>query len=185
MSLLISEIEKYLRSWRHATFRVPLAAALAALVLPAACQAQGYTITTVAGTGASKYAGDGGKATAASFSSPIGVAVDKNGNIFVADNADCVIREFVAGGTIATVAGKPAQGCGYSGDGAATAVQLWPASLAVDAAGNIYIAESANGRVRKLTVGGNIVTVATLRRRRTGHPGHPRLAYRSGCRCRR
>jgi uncharacterized protein (TIGR03437 family) len=160
MRTQIPEIDGYLHSRRHAASPILFAAVLTALVLPVASQAQGYTITTVAGNGASKYAGDGGKATAASFSSPIGVAVDKNGNIFVADNADCVIREFVAGGNISTVAGKPAQGCGYSGDGAATGVQLWPASLAVDAAGNIYIAEPANGRVRKLTVGGNIVTVA-------------------------
>jgi uncharacterized protein (TIGR03437 family) len=160
MRTLISEIDTYLRSRRHAASPILFAAVLSALVLPALCQAQPYTITTVAGKGNSKYAGDGGKATDASFSSPIGVAVDKNGNIFVADNADCVIREFSVGGNISTVAGKPAQGCGYSGDGSATGVQLWPASLAADAAGNIYIAEPANGRVRKLTVGGNIVTVA-------------------------
>jgi len=110
MRTQIPEIDGYLHSRRHAASPILFAAVLTALVLPVASQAQGYTITTVAGNGASKYAGDGGKATAASFSSPIGVAVDKNGNIFVADNADCVIREFVAGGTIATVAGKPAQG---------------------------------------------------------------------------
>jgi uncharacterized protein (TIGR03437 family) len=160
MSTLISEIDGYLRSRRHAASPILFAAALTALALPALCQAQPYTITTVAGKGNSKYSGDGGKATDASFSSPIGVAVDKNGNVFVADNADCVIREFTVGGNISTVAGKPAQGCGYSGDGAATGVQLWPAALAVDAAGNVYIAEPVNGRVRKLTVGGNIVTVA-------------------------
>jgi uncharacterized protein (TIGR03437 family) len=160
MSSLISEIDEYLYSRRHAASPVFFAALLTALALPALCQAQGYTVTTVAGKGNSKYAGDGGKATDASFSSPISVAVDKNGNIFVADNADCVIREFSVGGNISTVAGKPAQGCGYSGDGAATGVQLWPAALAVDAAGNVYIAEPVNGRVRKLTVGGNIVTVA-------------------------
>ena len=160
MRTLSSEIDGHLRSRRHAASPILFAAVLTALALPALCQAQAYTIATVAGKGNSKYAGDGGKATDASFSSPIGVAVDKNGNVFVADNADCVIREFSVGGNISTVAGKPAQGCGFSGDGAATGVQLWPASLAVDATGNVYIAEPANGRVRKLTVGGNIVTVA-------------------------
>lgn len=137
---------------------------IAALAIPAACHAQGYTITTVAGEGrwCSGY-DDGGKATqatAACLGGPVGVAVNKTGNLFIADSGYCVIRKVTPAGAISTVAGTW-ESRGYSGDGnAATRAELKPSGIAVDAAGNLYIAERYNGRIRKLTSDGKINTVA-------------------------
>ena len=107
------------------------------------------TITTVAGTGSSGYSGDGGPATAATFSSLHGIAVDNDGNIYVADAGNSVIRKItIASGIITTVAGNGT--AGYSGDGGrATQAQLsGPWGVDVDAAGNIYIADSQNAAIR-------------------------------------
>jgi sugar lactone lactonase YvrE len=126
--------------------------------------APGGTITTVAGGGSG---GDGGPATAASLASPGGVAVDSAGNLYIADSSNCRVRKVIPGGTITTLAGSGAQG--YSGDGGpATAASLWgPSSVAVDAAGNLYFADTWNSRIRKVALGGTITTVA----------GNGRMAY--------
>jgi len=118
------------------------------------------TITTVAGTGDQGFAGDGGQATAALLDSPVGVAVDANKNIFIADSHNNRIREVMAAtGVIQTIAGTGA--AGFGGDnGAATAALLnYPTALAMDAAGNLYIADTNNHRIRKIT-GTTITTVA-------------------------
>ncbi len=114
------------------------------------------TIFTVAGTGACGYSGDGGPAASAGLSSPTGVAVDSLGNLYIADASR--IRK-VTGTTIATVAGTGTSG--YSGDGgpALSAQFASPQAVAVDAAGNLYIADTLNARIRKVT-GGTITTVA-------------------------
>lgn len=120
----------------------------------------GSTVATTAGTGTPGYSGDGGAATAATLATPSAVAYDSNGNLFIADTNNHVIREVVkATGNIATVAGTGV--AGFSGDaGAATAAQLdTPTGIAVDASGNLYIADSHNQRIRKVS-GGNIITVA-------------------------
>ena len=119
-------------------------------------------ITTVAGNGTAGYAGDGGPATWASLDYPTGVTVDGLGNLYIADQRNNRIRKIVAStGTIMTVAGD---GTGdYSGDGGpARAAALWsPTGVAVDGAGNIYIAEIWSNRIRKVDVStGIIVTVA-------------------------
>ena len=117
-------------------------------------------ITTVAGTGASGYSGDGGSATNAMISYPTGVAVDANGNIFIADTDNQRIRMVNASGIITTVAGKG--GSGYSGDGgAATNASLYnPYAVAVDASSNLFIADRSNDRVRMVNARGIITTVA-------------------------
>jgi uncharacterized protein (TIGR03437 family) len=122
--------------------------------------APGGTVATVAGNGAGGYSGDGGPATAASLYEPRGVALDAAGNLYIADQRNSRIRKVTPGGTITTVAGDAVER--YSGDGGpATAASLWrPSGVAVDAAGNIYIADYQNSRIRKVTPGGTITTVA-------------------------
>jgi sugar lactone lactonase YvrE len=117
-------------------------------------------ITTVAGGGSySANLGDNGPATSAYLSRTYGVAVDSSGNLYIADTYDNRIRE-VAGGVITTIAGTGgAQG--FSGDnGPATTAELsLPFGVAVDVSGNIYVADTVNGRIRRIT-NGIITTVA-------------------------
>jgi PKD repeat protein len=118
----------------------------------------GGTITTFAGTGAAGSSGDGGQATSAQLSSPHGVAVDGQGNVFIADFGNNKVRR-VSGGVITTFAGTGVVGAAGDG-GTATAAQLWaPSSVAVDTAGNVYIADLGNQKIRKVS-GGTITTVA-------------------------
>ncbi len=119
-------------------------------------------ITTVAGSGSQGYLGDGGPATSAELNWPWAVAVDAAGNIYFTDTDNQRIRKVaVSTGIITTVAGTGTPG--YSGDGRpATSAELnSPFGIAVDAAGNIYIADYFNNRVRKVTAStGDISTVA-------------------------
>lgn len=119
-------------------------------------------IQTVAGNGTPGFAGDGGPATTAELNDPFGVFVDPSGNIFIADTDNSVIREVSASnGNIQTVAGNFSAGAGYTGDGgAATNAQLnMPESVFVDASGDIFIADTINSVIRKVT-GSNISTIA-------------------------
>ncbi len=118
------------------------------------------TITTVAGNGTNAYSGDGGAATNAELTFPSGVAVDATGNLFIADDNNCRIRKVGTNGIIITVAGNGTYG--YSGDGdAATNARLWyPSGVAVDATGNLFIADSEDMRIRKVGTNGIINTVA-------------------------
>ena len=116
-------------------------------------------ITTVAGTGTAGYSGDGGLATSATLNRPFGVAVDRAGNIYISDNGNSVIRRVDAStGIITTVAGTGT--AGYSGDGAlATAARLhYNFGLTTDTAGNLFIADQFNQRIRKITVATGIIT---------------------------
>jgi sugar lactone lactonase YvrE len=117
-------------------------------------------ITTVAGTGTAGIGGDGGPATSARLSSPLGIAVDLGGNLYIADSGNHRVRQVTAAGVITTVAGTGT--VGSSGDGGpATSAQLRsPNGVAVDAAGILYIADSYNNRIRQVTSAGIIVTVA-------------------------
>ncbi|MBH0186023.1 MAG: hypothetical protein HP477_11600 [Nitrospira sp.] len=117
-------------------------------------------ITTVAGTGVQGFSGDGGPATAAELNDPTGVAVDTVGNLWIADSLNHRIRKVDAAGVITTVAGTG--GAGFSGDGGpATAAELNdPHGVAVDTAGNLWITDLKNHRIRKVDAAGVITTVA-------------------------
>ncbi|WP_460758792.1 NHL domain-containing protein [Lysobacter fragariae] len=116
-------------------------------------------ITTIAGNGTKGNSGDGGAATSASLGYPYGLAIDASGNLYISDVDASVVRKVTPAGTISTVAGNGT--AGYSGDGgAATAAILnHPEGLAVDAAGNLYIADTSNSRIRQVTPAGVITTV--------------------------
>jgi sugar lactone lactonase YvrE len=117
-------------------------------------------ISTVAGNGTQGFSGDGGPGTGAALYQPMGVAVDTAGNLYIADYANCRIRKVTPSGTITTVAGNGSWG--FSGDGgpATNGSLSGPAGLAVDAAGNLYVADTNNNRMRKVTPSGIISTVA-------------------------
>ena len=116
-------------------------------------------VSAFAGNGSGGYSGDGGPATNAQLDGPSGLAVDTAGNIYIADGGNR-IRKVSPDGIITTIAGNGTSG--YSGDGGpATNAQLdAPTSLAVDTAGNIYIADAVNSRIRKVSPSGLISTIA-------------------------
>ena len=119
-------------------------------------------ITTVAGNGIGTNAGDGGAAINASLQYPRGVTFDAAGNLYIADQNNNRIRKVDTNGVITTVAGNGTNG--YTGDGgAATNASLnGPTSVALDAAGNLYICDMSNGRIRKVDTNAIITTIATL-----------------------
>jgi uncharacterized protein (TIGR03437 family) len=120
----------------------------------------GGTISTVAGSGAAGFAGDGGAATSAQLNAPFAVAVDAAGNLYIAEFNNNRVRKVAANGNIGTLAGNGVSG--FSGDGLqATSAQLnGPRGVAVDSSGNVYIADTNNNCVRKVTPDGVIATVA-------------------------
>jgi uncharacterized protein (TIGR03437 family) len=122
----------------------------------------GGTITTIAGTGGTiGYSGDKAAATAALLNAPSGLAFDSAGNLYIADTGNNVIRK-ITGTTITTVAGISGQGGGYGGDsGPATSANLYgPTSVALDSAGNLYIADNGNSLIRKVDAKTQIITSA-------------------------
>jgi sugar lactone lactonase YvrE len=124
------------------------------------------TITTVAGSGAPGFSGDGGPGPSAQLSEPTALALDAANNLYIADTGNHRIRKLAADGTITTVAGTGMPG--FSGDGgAATAAQLrTPYGLAVDTSGSLWIADSGNRVIRKVAPDGTITSV----RMRFGYP---------------
>jgi len=119
----------------------------------------GGNVTTIAGNGQLSHSGDGGAAISAQLNAPLGVAVDGSGNLYIADTANNVVRKVATNGAITNFAGNGSAGNGGDG-GAATSAQLSaPRGLAVDSAGNLYIADAQNHKVRKVS-GGTISTVA-------------------------
>jgi len=117
-------------------------------------------INVFAGSGQPWFFGDGGAATGAQLSGPAGVVVDAAGNLFIADTGNNRIRKVSANGMISTIAGNGQTG--FSGDGGpATAASLeGPQFITLDAAGNLFVADVAHYRVRKVTPVGLITTVA-------------------------
>ncbi|MFE4217160.1 RICIN domain-containing protein [Streptomyces sp. NPDC056844] len=116
-------------------------------------------ISTVAGTGGAGAEGDGGPAVSAQVNRPIGIAMDRTGTLYVADYWGHRVRKITTDGRISTIAGTGVGTFGGDGGPAVRAQLKNPCGVAVDSAGNVYIADSENYRVRKVTPDGNIGTV--------------------------
>ncbi len=117
-------------------------------------------ITTIAGTGLNGFSGDGGAATVAKLDTPVGLALDGAGNLFIADAGNHRIRKLnLNTGVISTAVGN-GFGSGGDGDAASTAMLYFPTALVFDGAGNLYIADTGNHRIRKVTPSGIISTIA-------------------------
>src|SRR5687768_15219817 len=126
---------------------------LGTLALTGCLWAQSYRIQTVAG---GTFAGDGGPATAGLINFAQGIAVDRLGNVYIADSEDHRVRKVSTDGRISTIAGTGI--AGFSGDGGpgAEAQLNFPYGVAVDGSGNVFIADIENARVRKVTSSGQI-----------------------------
>jgi sugar lactone lactonase YvrE len=121
-------------------------------------------VTTLAGSGAP--GNKDGTGTAASFNNPGGVAVDKSGNVYVADSRNNLIRKITPGGVVTTLAGD---GSYNSANGMGAAASFaFPTDVSVDAAGNVYVADASNNMIRKVTPTGLVTTYAG-----SGSPDRP------------
>jgi uncharacterized protein (TIGR03437 family) len=118
------------------------------------------TITIIAGNLVKGYSGDGGPATSASLATPLGMAMDSLGNLYFADGDNNRVRRISPSGVITTVAGNgTGQFAGDQGPAISASLNV-PEDVAVDGAGNLYIADSGNNRVRKIDGSGVISTLA-------------------------
>jgi len=128
-------------------------------------------LTRIAGNSRAGYSGDGGPAAQAQLNSPAGLAFDSAGDIFIADTGNNVIRKITTDGNIHTFAGNGTPGLSGDSYPATSAQLLAPAGVAVDSAGNVYIADTGNSNIREVTTDGNIATFAGLGFRGTGGDG--------------
>jgi sugar lactone lactonase YvrE len=115
-------------------------------------------VTTLAGSAASRGSLDG-TGSAASFNSPGGIAVDSAGNLYVADTFSATVRRVTPAGMASTLAGTAGSRGETDGDGAAARFNS-PNGVTVDAAGNLYVADTYNDTIRKVTPGGVVTTLA-------------------------
>ena len=115
-------------------------------------------VTTLAGTAGTRGSSDG-TAAAARFDSPLGVATDASGNVYVADQNNHIIRKITPAGVVTTLAGSP--GVYGSADGTGAAARFdFPRGVATDASGNVYVADTSNHTIRKITPDGVVTTLA-------------------------
>jgi sugar lactone lactonase YvrE len=114
---------------------------------------------TIAGTGIPGARGDGGPAVSAQLSSPSGLALDAAGTLYIADTGNHRVRKVTADGTILLVAGNGSEGSSGDGSFAVLSQLRAPMSVAPDGAGNLYIADTQDSRIRKVTPAGNIATL--------------------------
>lgn len=128
----------------------------------AAAWGQQYTINTFAGNQplGSGYAGDSGPANQAQLSFPVAAAVDKNGNVYICDTNNHRVRKVTPDGNITTIAGDGTASYGGDGGPATSASLNTPSGIAVDSSGNIFIADTKNFVIRKITTDGKISTYA-------------------------
>ena len=147
----------------------PALAAGLVLMLPRAVCAESTTgtagasgnIITVAGTGTSGYSGTGGPAAAADLNLPVDAAVDSSGNLYIADTANLRIRKVAPSGIITTVGGNGTPPILIVRRGVpATSAGMIPGGLTIDSSGNIYFADTAISRIRRISASGIITTVA-------------------------
>jgi len=137
--------------------KICLAVLLFSAFLSAACNNNNHpVVTTLAGNGALGFAD--GDAKSASFSNPMGVAVDSSGNVFVADSRNNLIRKIAPDGMVSTFAGSGKQGA-VNGKGTAASF-FFPTALATDASGNVFVADTHNSLIRKITPDGMVTTFA-------------------------
>jgi DNA-binding beta-propeller fold protein YncE len=116
-----------------------------------------YTVSTLAGYAA--YGSNDGTGAASRFYNPQGLAVDHSGNLYVADTDNSTIRKITAAGVVTTIAGTA--GMAGSSDGVGSAARFWkPEGAAVDAAGNVYVSDTANQTIKKISSDGTVVTLA-------------------------
>ena len=120
----------------------------------------GGNISTVAGTGQTGFDGDGRNAALTQLSSPGGVAADSSGNLYIADTKNNRVRKVLPSGIIFTVAGNGTPGWSADNTFAPAAALNQPRAVAVDPNGVLYIADTGNHRILRVTAGGTIVTVA-------------------------
>jgi NHL repeat len=118
------------------------------------------TISTFAGNGATNFFGDSGPATSAGLDRPQAAVVDTAGNLYIADTFNQRVRKVASDGTITTFAGKGTPGFGGDNGPATAAMLNMPNSVALDSAGNVYVTDSLNFRVRKIDTHGTITTFA-------------------------
>ncbi|MET9753403.1 RICIN domain-containing protein [Streptomyces syringium] len=133
-------------------------------------------ISTVAGTGTKGFGGDGGPATAAQLDGPYGVAVDSTGTLYVSDYNNHRVRKITTDGKISTVVGTGAAGADGDGGPAVSARLNYPRGVKVGRAGDLYIADTSNHRVRRIAADGKISTVAGTGAKGFGGDGGPATA---------
>ncbi len=146
---------------------------------PGAVTEPAYVIDAFAGTGEQGFHGDGGPAIEARIHNPGGIVADAAGNVYVADVNNGRVRRIDQAGIITTIAGTGERGSAGDGGPAVEAQLLGPTAVALDSSGNLYIAESAGNRVRKIDVMGRISTVAGTARRDPKEMAAPRLRRNS------
>jgi signal peptidase I len=142
-----------LNSYRGASWTGPPTASMGSN----ACRG---AISTIAGSGTAGFLGDGGAATAARLNGPRGMAYAPSGDLYIADTANNRIRRITPAGVISTFAGGPAaSACTYTGAVAGLGLN-GPADVAVDASGNVFVADTGAACIRKIDTAGNVTRVA-------------------------